>query len=483
MKNILRIYGLVFLLLCTVLFSCRKEEFEFIGTPPGQTLKANSTVANLLQRIALKDGSPDNLIDGASCFSLKLPVTVEVDGLEVIIDETEDYATLEELLDNAEDGVVEIQFPVTLILPDFTETVIATSEELDMKRAECPMGDEQDSDIECVDIQYPVNISLFNTITELTTTTTIGHDEALYGFIAALNEDDVVEIQFPVVLLLSDGTENAVDDLQTLETTVENVKDDCYEGDDSIVNEERCNDCEQTEEENCGSCNQVFLDTWAQCTQWEAHLFVVDWNNIKKDYEDFSLNFQPDGSILVNSDTETYFGTWSTGLEEDKTILNIEIPGLEDFNAAWKLYEIKEKKDDIVDVQLYNGFDTLHIQSTCEDGNPGSNNGKNPGEELMDGSWEVGSYVNDTVEEATDFEGYVINFDTGNVVIADNGTPINGLWTVATSNKRLLLNFNTAAPLDRFNKNWRFVSVSDTAVELQYIATESVIETLVFEKL
>ncbi len=482
MKNILHIFGLVMLLLCMVLGSCRKEEFEFEGTPPGQTLKANSTVANLLQRIALKDGSPDNLIDGASCFSLKLPVTVEVDGLEVIIDQTEDYATLEELLDNAVDGFAEIQFPVTLINPDFSETTIATSEEFNTKRAECPMGDAQDLDIECVDIQYPFNVSLFNTVTELTTTTTIGHDEALYGFIAALNEDDVVEIQFPVVLLLSDGTENEIDDLVALETTVENVKDDCDEGDDSIVNEERCTDCEQTEEENCGSCDQEFLDTWARCTQWEAHLFVVDWNNIKEDYEDFSLNFQHDGGILANSATETYFGTWSTGVDGDKTILTIEILGLEDFNAAWILYEIKEKKDDVVDVQLYNGFDTLHIQSTCTEGNPGDNDGKDPAATLQSGSWEVGSYLNDEVDETDDFVGYTINFESGSSVIADNGAAINGVWTGGTGNTRLLLNFG-AAPFDQFNRNWRFVSVTDTTVELQFIETESVMETLVFEKL
>ncbi len=75
----------------TVLISCRKDEFRFEEAPEETALVPTSLVANLMQRTVLKDGSDDNIIDKASCITIKLPVSLEVNGIQITINNEIDY--------------------------------------------------------------------------------------------------------------------------------------------------------------------------------------------------------------------------------------------------------------------------------------------------------------------------------------------------------------------------------------------------------
>ena len=82
MRNTIRFYCLLWAALF-IFNSCRKEEFTFVGEPIQERLQPNTNVSNLLQRLSLNDGSLDNIVDGASCISVQLPFTVQVNGMEV----------------------------------------------------------------------------------------------------------------------------------------------------------------------------------------------------------------------------------------------------------------------------------------------------------------------------------------------------------------------------------------------------------------
>ncbi len=51
---------------------------------------------------------------------------------------------------------------------------------------ECHDENEEDDDIECIDFQYPISISIYNTEFEIIDTVSIANDEALYNFIESL---------------------------------------------------------------------------------------------------------------------------------------------------------------------------------------------------------------------------------------------------------------------------------------------------------
>ncbi|MBT8323402.1 MAG: hypothetical protein KJO94_07985 [Eudoraea sp.] len=139
MKNTIKLLSLLLLGITLLNSSCRQEESEFIEAPLEESLKANSNVASLLSKTAMKDGSDDNIIDNASCLSVQLPVTIIANGIEIVVDDPEDFETIEDIFDELEDDqdILEIIFPITLILSDFEEVVINNLNDLANYVASC----------------------------------------------------------------------------------------------------------------------------------------------------------------------------------------------------------------------------------------------------------------------------------------------------------------------------------------------------------
>ena len=352
------IITVIFLVLFNV--SCRQEEYEFTGIPPERGISAGSEVASLLFRTSLKDGSTDNIIDGASCISIQLPFAVTIAGETYILNNLEeDLEAVTERLqeDDNDDLIPEIVFPITIISPDYKEIAIDNSEELKIYKDQCPEEDVEDADIECIDFVYPLELSIFDVEKEILDKKKIINDSELNSFIYALTEDERVTIVFPVQLVLTDDSQIVVEDVEALQAALDLYKDDCDEDDNNNFLEPDCEDCSSNE----------FDTVWATCTEWAAHKFKVDGDNIKDIYEDYSFNFLSDGTVVIKNGADISNGTWiGLGSGNDIT-LELNFPGLSDFNQVWNLKEFKDKDDDMIDVRLFNGDDELHIQSICDE--------------------------------------------------------------------------------------------------------------------
>ncbi|MFS4468768.1 hypothetical protein [Maribacter sp. 2210JD10-5] len=473
MKLILKFSNLLLVVLFLCNISCREEEFVFEGARPEESLSLDTNIANLLLRTTTKDGSFDNIVDGASCISIQFPYTVSINGDEVVVDEVGDFETIENLLEN-DDGddtaekVLEINFPVTIVLSDFTKVIVNTPDELSSFIATCSMVDE---DIECVDFIYPISFSVFNRDSEVFDIVSKTDDEMLYVFLADLNERDVVTIEFPVTLLLSDATQIEVTDIIMLEETIESVKDNCDEDDNNDFDDDDCEECSL----------DLLSQTWLLCTAWEAHKLEIDDEKLDDAYEDFLFNFQEDGTVLAISTTNMYIGTWISSDTDTSITLELNIPGFIEFNSVWNLEEIKETGRG-TDVRLNTGDDKLHFRETCEEGSTGNNIGLDSNIILTDGTWEVNTFLDADVDKTTDFNGYSFNFDTDGTVIADNGTIFNGTWLIQTGNTRLLLDFGTGAPLELLNVNWKIDAVSESRVEVREVGEGNATDTLILTK-
>jgi len=448
--------------------SCRKEEFAFVGTAPDQTLLAGSAVVTQLQNIALNDGSADNIIDQASCLSIKLPINVLLNGVSITINTPEDYDTIEDIYDEMDDDddTLEIVFPITVISEDFSETVVSDSTELENLRDTCPEENGEDADNECVDIKYPISISSFNPNTEVTQSISVLNDNMLLNFLSNIRDDDVVTIAFPVTLILSDGTETMVGDLLGLENAINDAGNDCDEDDDFYYHDDDCDDC--TVEE---------LSTiWSGCTDWVVERLVRDNANMSGNYTGLTFNFLEDGTAVAISNTDTFVGTWSAVGSGNDIDMVIDIPGLNDLNATWQLNEIAlDTNASVVNLRI-GEENVLLFANSCANGNAA---GTNTDSTLENGSWQVSSFVNDGTDETSDFTGVSLTFGANDVVTADNGAPVNGTWTIQNANTQLLLDFGSALLFDRLNNDWRFVAVTDTQVELKHIGTGGDTATLI----
>ncbi|MAO09194.1 MAG: hypothetical protein CL596_10830 [Alteromonas sp.] len=89
---------------------------------------------------------------------------------------------------------------------------------------------------------------------------------------------------------------------------------------------------------------------------------------------------------------------------------------------------------------------------------------------LLDGLWFVASYIDSGVDETSDYNGYSVDFNTGNQVVATNGSNTNnGTWVVSDQGTELTLNF-TGSPFDEFNDDWDIISVLPNRIELQDVS-------------
>jgi hypothetical protein len=344
--------------LIVLLFSsCREEVLIDIPGTNEPLLKANTTLAGLMQRTSLKDGSKDNIIDNANCFSIKLPITVIANGQEITVNNEEDYDLIENIFDEFEDDTdeIEIMFPITIILNNFNEIEITNQSDFNNFRNGCNGENEHDEDIECLDFQYPINASIYNVSTEQTNRIILNNDRDMHDFIEELDEDDVANITFPVVVTLFDGTEITITSLGQLENVIESAEDDCDEDDDYDYNDDDCMGCSQ----------QQVLDILTTCTAWTVDkLELNDINDLEDNYVGYTFNFSNDGTITVQENSNTYSGTWSSsGMGQNMNVV-INIATLPDFNNAWNLHEIQQNgSEKKVDLRRMN--DRLRFESTC----------------------------------------------------------------------------------------------------------------------
>ncbi|NNC62250.1 MAG: hypothetical protein HKO11_07920 [Eudoraea sp.] len=356
MQNVLKLLT-VLMFVPLLLTSCREEESVLIEGPQDEVLKANSVVANLMQRTAMNDGSDDNIVDQANCFSLEFPFTVVVNGMEITVNSEEDLDTVEDILDefDDDDDTIEIEFPITIILNDFSEVAINSVEEFENYADDCQGENEFDDDIECVDIAYPITVSVFDTNNELIDTITISSDEDLYFFLEELDEDLIVNVEFPITLVLSDGTEVSVANLDQLEDVIDDAKDDCDEDDDYDYNDDDCDNC----------TTEQLSDFITGCDGWYVKDFERNDMDLDEQYVGYTFTFLSDGTLTADTSTESFPGTWSASGSANAITVNINIPDLPDFNDDWMLHELDQDGDELeVDLRLPND-DELEFRSSC----------------------------------------------------------------------------------------------------------------------
>lgn len=343
-------------LIVFIFSSCREEATIDIPGTNEPAIKANTALSGLMQRTSLKDGSKDNIIDHANCFSIKLPVTVIANGQEITVNTEDDYDLIEDIFDEFEDDTdeIEIIFPITIILNNFNEMEITNQSDFDNFRVSCNGENEHDDDIECLDFQYPINASIYNTTTEQTDRITINNDKEMHDFIEELDEDDVANITFPVIVTLFDETEITITSLDQLENVIESAEDDCDEDDDYDYNDDDCTQC--TEEE--------ILDVLTNCSDWKVDKLKLDDNELQENYVDYIFNFGNDNTITVQNGTATFNGTWSSSGMGNNIIVAIDISNLSDFNANWRLHEIEQSGDE-KEVEFRLGDDRLEFESNC----------------------------------------------------------------------------------------------------------------------
>lgn len=337
MKTIKSLLFLAMAILLTTT-SCRTEDDLIIDAPSETTLLANSNLAIQMQNVAKNDGSIDNIVYNANCFTIQLPIMATINGISYTITDITDYDAIEDIFDefDDDDDSIDIDFPVTIILSDYTEIQINSLDVLEDYADDCNDEDEYDDDIECIDFVYPVTASVFNTNNEVISTITFNSDSDLYEFIDDIDEDDLIGFDFPLSFILADGSVFEVNNFDDLEDAIDDYQDDCDEDDDYDYNDDDCDDCTPDQLES----------VLTACDGWYIDDLERNDEDLEDNFSGYLFNFSNDGTLTVTWDNEEASGTWSIeGTGNDITV-TFDIPGFDDINDTWNLHEIEAESDD-----------------------------------------------------------------------------------------------------------------------------------------
>lgn len=350
--------GVLALLFSVAFFtSCRTEDDLSIDPPAEQTIVANSAIADLLNRTSKNDGSFDNIIDNASCFNVQLPVTVTANGTEVMVDSMNDYQTIEDIFDadNNDTDTLDIMFPITVVFSDYTTSVVNNYPELLALIAQCPEENFDDDDIECIDFQYPITASIFNENNDQIGTIVINNDKDMYDFIDDLDDFRAVTINFPITVILADGSTLTINNIAELQSAIEDAEDTCDEDDDNDYNDDDC--------DNCTTSDLEAILT--NCTNWIVDELELNDNDLEDQYNSYVFNFESNGTITVTENGNTITGTWKATGSGNNIQFIIDIPNLPDFNGTWNLQEIeRESGESEIEFEKAND-DELSFKSNC----------------------------------------------------------------------------------------------------------------------
>ncbi|MFS4456391.1 hypothetical protein [Maribacter sp. 2304DJ31-5] len=436
MKKFLSYAVYVGLLLAALSFTSCQDEFEEINTgEEPQAIMANSSTAQLVKKTATRDGSFDNIVDGASCLDIKFPYTVEVNGLEITINKREDLKLIEEIFDALEDdeNLLEILFPITITVGDFTEITVNGIGDLRELAAQCKEGGEDD-DIECIDFVYPMTLFTFDVNLEQTGSVTVESDKDLRMFFGGLDENDLVSFDFPITLELFDDTKITVDSNEELARAIENAKDACDEDDDNDYNDDDFDP-----------------------ERFDAYLIQCPWlvKEIKRNdvdqtdqYENYLFNFKEDGTVNVK-DREglNINGTWESRVDENGAALIMEFETLVDFTLEWRVYEIDDRR-----IKLFNGEgNRVIMKQLCEDDKADPNTLR---EILRECEWVIRKVKNQG-EEIDRLLGYEFKFMPEGVITLSNGVNTSeGTWAIELNEEQILVMAITMGEEPGVNFEW-----------------------------
>lgn len=399
----------------TLIFTSCQDEFEEINTGEDQAaITASSSTAVLIQNTATKDGSFDNIVDGTSCYDIKFPYTVEVNGLELTINSREDLKLIEEIFDSVDDDedFLEILFPVTITSGDFTEITINGLEDLRVLAEECKEGGEDD-DIECIDFVYPMTLYTFDINLEQTGEVFVESDMDLRLFFKGLEDNELVSFDFPITLELYDGSKIEVNSNEELAMNIRNAKDACDEDDDNDYNDDDFDDED--------------LDEFLISCPWYVLEVIRDDVSEIAQYVNYYFDFKEDGTIKVSNllGFEAN-GTWSSTMGDNGPKVTMNIETLSGFNMEWTIY----KTEDGV-IKFYNGErNRIWMRRYCEGDGVGFDP-ENLRNILKECEWVI-KKVKNQGEEIDRLLGYEFKFMADGVITLSNGiNTSDGTWEVA----------------------------------------------------
>ncbi|MWB93291.1 hypothetical protein GON26_02875 [Flavobacterium sp. GA093] len=318
------------------LFSCQSEIDEQDTNAQG-TITNISPLTTYLQRVAMVPTVQDNVIDGSSYCTIKLPYTVTVNDEQIAVNTATDY---QKVLDNMnadpyDDDLVKIDFPVTMVYYNYIEKLIPNETDFNDLIDYWNLYPDLLAKINGLNIDYPITINTYNSANQIAGSQSIISDQAFFNFIKNLNESQYISLNYPISIADYNDQNRLITNNLEFENAIKYAIDNCPEN------------------------NIITLDFTATITNgsWEIPYFF-DESLKTSNYSGYSFVFKNDKTVVATKGAVSETGQWDSrvlyGVREFQ--LNFSSSLLSKLNQDWKLFEFNNSQIRVRDVSNSNRY-------------------------------------------------------------------------------------------------------------------------------
>ena len=271
MKKISLKLSLIFLVAFSLTFFTSCEQNEINEQHNGQA-SVNENLKNLIRAVANDDSNDTDITDlnwndlncdGIVTFSFEGDDTVYTATVGVDIQPIIDQANLAAGTNYTIDDVVINSVQIT----DANGTTVTLTDDDDIidyfDNCSVDGNSNDDGMIDCLDIQYPITVHVYDQASNGTNTVTIANDDQLFDLINTLVSDQMIEFDYPVTLINENNTTVVVNNDDELMNALDAAFDLCGEGDlDDWNNDSGSSDSNSGDGNNDGSNDSLSDVCW-----------------------------------------------------------------------------------------------------------------------------------------------------------------------------------------------------------------------------
>ena len=296
--------------------SCQEEENTIVQDTT-QNLNVASPTSKFLARAAQNNTSVDNVMDGTSVFRVKLPVSINLNDVDLTVATEADYDEVADLRNasGSDDDVVTYVYPITVSLRNFEEITVNNLTQLNTIITQ----NEDLSDISCVTILYPITINEYDSANQLADILTINSDSQLINYLLNLNSGVFYSINYPISVINPNNQTVVINSNVELRDVIESAIGQCGS--------------------NSGSTDD-FIDVLTS-GNWRISYYHEGDDDETIVYNGYVFTFNTNNTITITKNSSTFTGTWLFYEEDGVDIVEIDFEDdpLDDLDDDWELLE------------------------------------------------------------------------------------------------------------------------------------------------
>ena len=313
-----------------LLLSCQSDMDEQKNDGRG-TITGVSPLTTYMQRVAMVSTVQDNIIDGSTYCTIKLPYTITVNNVQIAVNTTADY---QKVLDNinastTDDDIVKIDFPVTMVYYNYIEKNIPNEADFNSLIDYWNMYPDLLSKINGLNINYPITINIYTSANQVASSVSIINDQAFFNFIKNLNSSQYISLKYPISIVDYHNQTKSINNNLDFENAIKYAIDYCPEN------------------------NIVSLDFTETITKgsWTIPYFFDDLEKTAS-YSGYSFVFKSDKSVVATKGGIAETGVWESTVQNNVRELTITFNSelLSKLNNNWKLFEFNNSQIRLRDV-------------------------------------------------------------------------------------------------------------------------------------